>query len=65
MEWVFRLLMLFRKVELNIFRDGNEYEIKFKDGNAIKPLKKLEKQKKITKGTFYLQKIFFYLKFSS
>ena len=35
-----------RKLDLNIYRDGSEYEIKFKDGNSIKPLKKLQKQKK-------------------
>jgi DNA gyrase subunit B len=40
---------LSEKLELNIFRDGNEYEIKFKDGNSIKPLKKIGKAKK--KGT--------------
>ena len=38
---------LSEKLDLNIFREGNEYEIKFKDGNSIKPLKKLEKQKKM------------------
>ena len=27
------------KLDLNIYRDGNEYEIKFKDGNSIKPSK--------------------------
>ena len=40
---------LSEKLELNIFRDGNEYEIKFKDGNSIKPLKKISNTKK--KGT--------------
>ena len=40
---------LSEKLELNIFRDGNEYEIKFKDGNSIKPLKKIGNTKK--KGT--------------
>jgi DNA gyrase subunit B len=40
---------LSEKLDLNIFRDGNEYEIKFKNGNSIKPLKKLGKTKK--KGT--------------
>ena len=40
---------LSEKLELNIFRDGNEYEIIFKDGNSIKPLKKIGKTKK--KGT--------------
>jgi len=40
---------LSEKLELNIFRDGNEYEIKFKEGNSLKPLKKIGKTKK--KGT--------------
>ena len=40
---------LSEKLELNIYRDGNEYEIKFKDGNSLKPLKKVGKTKK--KGT--------------
>ena len=40
---------LSENLDLNIFRDGNEYEIKFKNGNSIKPLKKLGKTKK--KGT--------------
>jgi DNA gyrase subunit B len=40
---------LSEQLNLNIFRDGNEYEIKFKDGNSIKPLKKVGKTKK--KGT--------------
>jgi DNA gyrase subunit B len=51
---------LSEKLELNIYRDGNEYEIKFKDGNSVKPLKKLEKQKKMEQElTFYHQKKFF------
>jgi len=40
---------LSEKLDLNIFRDGNEYEIKFKDGNSLKPLKKINSTKK--KGT--------------
>ena len=40
---------LSEKLELNIYRDGNEYEIIFKDGNSIKPIKKIGKTKK--KGT--------------
>ena len=32
---------LSENLELNIFRDNNEYSIKFKDGNSIKPLKKI------------------------
>ncbi len=40
---------LSEKLELNIFRDGKEYSIVFKNGNAVKPLKKIGKTKK--KGT--------------
>ena len=40
---------LSEKLELKIFRDGKEYEIKFKDGNSIKPIKLIGKTKK--KGT--------------
>ena len=37
---------LSEKLTLNIYRDGNEYEINFKDGSSIKPLKKIGKTKK-------------------
>ena len=37
---------LSEKLQLNIFRDGNEYSIVFKDGNAIKSLKKVGTSKK-------------------
>ena len=40
---------LSEKLDLNIFRDGKEYEIKFGDGKSIKPLKQIGKTKK--KGT--------------
>ena len=40
---------LSEELSLNIYRDGNEYEINFKNGNSIKPLKKIGKTKK--KGT--------------
>ena len=58
---------LSEKLQLNIYRDGNEYEIKFKDGNSIKPLKKLGKTKKNgTKINFLPSKqIFSSIKFSS
>ena len=58
---------LSEKLELNIFRDGNEYEIKFKDGNSLKPLKKIGKtKKKGTKINFLPSKeIFSSIKFSS
>ena len=36
---------LSERLDLNIYRDGNEFEIKFKDGNSIKPLKKVGKTK--------------------
>ena len=49
-------------LKLNIYRDGSEYEIKFKDGNSIKPLKKLGKtKKKVLKLIFYPQKKYFLL----
>ena len=38
---------LSERLDLNIYRDGNEFEIKFKDGNSIKPLKKVGKTKKM------------------
>ena len=40
---------LSEKLELNIYRDGKEYLINFKNGNTIKPLKQVGKTKK--KGT--------------
>ncbi len=57
---------LSEKLNLNIYRDGSEYEIKFNDGNSIKPLKKLGKTKKNgTKITFLPSKeIFSSIKFS-
>ena len=57
---------LSEKLELKIFRDGNEYEINFENGNSIKPLKKLVKPKKGTKITFLpSREIFSSIKFSS
>tara|TARA_B110000211_G_scaffold135307_1_gene155041 strand:- start:1344 stop:3401 length:2058 start_codon:yes stop_codon:yes gene_type:complete len=57
---------LSENLDLNIFRDGKEYEIKFKDGNSLKPLKQLGKtKKKGTKIKFLPSKeIFSSLKFS-
>ena len=54
-------------LELKIFREGKEYEIKFEDGNSIKPLKFIGKtKKKGTKITFLPSKeIFSSVKFSS
>ena len=58
---------LSEKLDLNIYRDGNEYEIKFSDGNSIKPLKKIGKtKKKGTKINFLPSKeIFSSIKFST
>ena len=58
---------LSEKLDLKIYRDGSEYEIEFKDGSSVKPLKKLGKTKKNgTKITFLPSKeIFSSLKFSA
>ena len=58
---------LSEELKLNIYRDGNEYEIKFKDGNSVKPLKKIGKtKKKGTKINFLPSKLIFSsIKFSS
>ncbi len=58
---------LSEKLELNIYRGGNEYEVKFKDGNSVKPLKKIGKTKKNgTKINFLPSKeIFSSTKFSA
>ena len=56
---------LSEKLSLNIYRDGNEYEIHFKDGNSLKPLKKIGKTKKGTKINFLPSKqIFSSIRFS-
>ena len=57
---------LSEKLELNIFRDGNEHEIIFKDGNSLKPLKKIGKTKKNGTRINFLpsKKIFSTIKFS-
>tara|TARA_B100000242_G_C43052996_1_gene492119 strand:- start:65 stop:2122 length:2058 start_codon:yes stop_codon:yes gene_type:complete len=57
---------LSKKLSLNIYREGNEYEINFESGNSIKPLKKIGKtKKKGTKITFLPSKdIFSSTKFS-
>ncbi len=57
---------LSEKLSLNIYRDGSEYEINFKDGNSLKPLKKIGKtKKKGTKINFLPSKdIFSSIKFS-
>ena len=58
---------LSEKLDLKIYRDGNEYEIKFEDGKAVKPLKKLGKTKKNgTRITFLPSKeIFSSIEFSA
>ena len=58
---------LSEKLSLNIFRDGNEYQIDFRDGNSVKPLKKIGKTKKTgTKINFLPSKeIFSSIKFST
>jgi len=58
---------LSEELQLNIYREGNEYEIKFKDGNTVKPLKKISKTKKNgTRITFLpSKKIFSSVKFST
>jgi DNA gyrase subunit B len=58
---------LSEELKLNIFREGSEYEIKFKDGNTSKPLKKIGKtKKKGTRITFLpSKKIFSSIKFST
>ena len=58
---------LSEKLELNIFRDGNEYEIKFKNGNSLKPLTKVGKTKKNGTRINFLpsKEIFSLVKFST
>ena len=58
---------LSEKLDLNIFRDGKEYLITFKDGNSVKSLKEIGKTKKTgTKITFLPSKETFSItKFSS
>ncbi|MDA7606104.1 DNA gyrase subunit B [Pelagibacteraceae bacterium] len=58
---------LSERLELNIYRNGKEYLIAFKNGNSLKPLKEIGKtKKKGTKITFLPSKeIFTSTKFSS
>jgi len=58
---------LSESLHLNIFRDGKEYSMIFKDGNSLKPLKEIGKSKKTgTKITFLPSKeIFSSTKFSA
>ncbi len=57
---------LSEKLVLQIYREGNEYEIQFKDGKSLKPLKKIGKTRKNgTKITFLPSKqIFSSIKFN-
>ncbi len=58
---------LSEKLELNIFRDNQEYSVIFKDGKALKPLKKIGKTRKQGTKISFLpsKKIFSSIKFSS
>jgi len=58
---------LSEKLELNIFRGGSEYEIKFQNGNSVKPLKKIGKTKKTGTRINFLpsKEIFSTIKFSA
>jgi len=58
---------LSEKLELNIYRDGKEYSMLFKNGNSVKPLKQIgTTKKKGTRITFLPSKeIFSATKFSS
>ena len=53
---------LSEKLELNIFRDGKEYSINFKNGNTVKPLKQIGKtKKKRNKNKFFTLKRSFFI----
>ena len=52
---------LSEKLELNIFRDGKEYSINFKNGNTVKPLKQIGKTKKRNKNKFFTLKRSFFI----
>ena len=58
---------LSEKLELNIYRDGKEYLVVFKNGNTLKPLKQVGKtKKKGTKINFLPSKeVFSSIKFST
>jgi DNA gyrase subunit B len=58
---------LSEKLELKIYRDGSEYEIKFQNVNSLKPLKKIGKTKKNGTRINFLpsKEIFSSIKFSS
>ena len=58
---------LSEKLELNIYRDGKEYSLIFKNGNTIKPLKQIGKTKKRGTRINFLpsKEVFSSVKFSS
>ena len=58
---------LSEKLELNIYKDNKEYYVEFKNGNSVKPLKKIgDTKKQGTKITFLPSKeIFSLIKFNS
>jgi len=58
---------LSEKLELNIYRDGKEYAIIFKNGNTLKPLKQIGKTKKRGTRINFLpsKEVFSAIKFSA
>ena len=58
---------LSEKLELNIYRDGKEYSVTFKNGKTIKPLKQIGKTKKRGTRINFLpsKEVFSSVKFSS
>ncbi len=58
---------LSEKLNLKIYREGKEYEIRFENGNAVKPLKQIGKTKKRGTSISFLpsKEIFSSIKFSS
>ena len=58
---------LSEKLELNIYRDGKEYLIAFKNGNTLKPLKQIGKTKKRGTRINFLpsKEVFSLIKFSA
>ena len=53
---------LSEKLDLKIYREGKEYEIKFENGNSVKPLKQVGKTKKeVQVFRFYHQERYFHL----
>jgi DNA gyrase subunit B len=58
---------LSEKLELNIYRDGKEYSVIFKNGNTLKPLKQIGKTKKRGTRINFLpsKEVFSLIKFSA